>query len=94
MISMDFIANPFRFSSSSSPSFGNLFERVREICYYVVSAILGKHLVRDLHFLLRPRFVSLIDFLQFLGSFMCLCVSVCFPLSAILLHPLDFMTII
>ncbi|KAA0052939.1 hypothetical protein IC582_015124 [Cucumis melo] len=38
---MDFIANPFRFSSSSSPSFGNLFERVREICCYAVSAILG-----------------------------------------------------
>ncbi|BBH08064.1 RING/U-box superfamily protein [Prunus dulcis] len=38
---MDFIAHPSRFSSSSSFSFGNFFERIKEFCNFAVSAILG-----------------------------------------------------
>ncbi|XP_015889740.3 NEP1-interacting protein 1 [Ziziphus jujuba] len=38
---MDFISHPTRFSSSSSSSFGNFVERVKEICNFAVSAILG-----------------------------------------------------
>ncbi|KAL4645600.1 hypothetical protein ACB092_02G245700 [Castanea dentata] len=38
---MDFIAYPSLFSSSSSSSFGNFIERVREACHFAVSAIIG-----------------------------------------------------
>ncbi|KAK9948342.1 hypothetical protein M0R45_003923 [Rubus argutus] len=38
---MDFIAHPSRFSSSSSYSFGNFFERVKDFCNFAVSAIIG-----------------------------------------------------
>ena len=38
---MDFIAHPSRLSSSSSYSFGNFFERVKDFCNFAVSAIIG-----------------------------------------------------
>ncbi|KAM4118512.1 hypothetical protein ACJW30_02G209800 [Castanea mollissima] len=38
---MDFIAYPSLFSSSSSSSFGNFIEKVREACHFAVSAIIG-----------------------------------------------------
>ncbi|KAL5557519.1 hypothetical protein UlMin_039755 [Ulmus minor] len=38
---MDFIAHPSRFSSSPPFSFGNFFERVKEIFHFAISAIIG-----------------------------------------------------
>ena len=72
---MDFIANPFRFSSSSSPSFGNLFERVRDICCYAVSAILGNVLSAIFTFFFALG-LFLIHLLHFFASFLCVYVMI------------------